>query len=78
MKNLPHFGDLFKFNEDKRIDIIGSYAMRDGKVVGFVVEDEKKANRYIKKLKEKFPMVKETGRFMLAGQVCVKVQKIRE
>jgi hypothetical protein len=43
------FTDLTDLPEDERIDIIGRNA-RDGAVVGFVVEDDAKADRYVKKL----------------------------
>jgi len=43
------FADLADLPEDDRIDIIGRTAS-DGQTVGFFVDDEAKADRYIKTL----------------------------
>lgn len=47
------FADLADLPEDARIEIIGK-AASDGAVVGFVVDDDNKADRYIRKLSEQF------------------------
>lgn len=46
------FADLADLPEDDRIDIIAQ-AARDGAIVGFVVEDDQKADRYVQKLRER-------------------------
>lgn len=46
--------------EGKRIHLIGTSVMRDKLAVGFVVEDEAKADRYIAKLKQQFPGIRVT------------------
>jgi hypothetical protein len=64
------FADIADFDEDKRIDMIGNATM-SGKqssaekplIIGFVVEDHAKADRYVKKLKEKFPTIRIIDRF---------------
>jgi len=43
------YADLADLPEDERIDIIGRTAA-GGQIVGFFVDDQKKAARYIKKL----------------------------
>lgn len=53
----PVFADLYKLPEDERIDMIGHFAVHERKVVGFMVEQEGKADRYIEKLKAKFPTI---------------------
>ncbi len=47
------FADLADLPEDERIAIIGQVAS-GGALVGFVVDDDDKADRYIKKLSERF------------------------
>lgn len=57
------YGSISHLTEAQRITMIGSYAMREGKVVGFVVEDDgAKGDRYIAALKTEFPNIKVTGR----------------
>ncbi len=49
------FADLADLPEDERIRIIGETAERNpGQRIGFVVDDEPKADRYIKKLTTRF------------------------
>ena len=43
------YADLYDLPEDQRIAIIGSTAA-EGSVVGFIVEDDAKADRYLEKL----------------------------
>ena len=59
--------------EDKRIDLIGHRVVDHKEQVGFVVEDDAKADRYISKLKAKFPsiVVKERLRGPVKGTVSV-------
>jgi len=50
-------------DEDKRIELIGHYAMEHKKTVGFLVDAEgvdgyEKADRYIRKLQEKWPGIR--------------------
>jgi hypothetical protein len=64
------FADIADFAEDTRIDMIGNATM-SGKqsssekplVIGFVVENHAKADRYVKKLQEKFPSIRIIDRF---------------
>jgi hypothetical protein len=70
-------GDL---EEDRRIEIIGHQAMVHHKVVGFITDCEgkdgwEKADRYVRKLKEKFPGIREMDRSKgpVPGTVAVKV-----
>jgi hypothetical protein len=59
-KPIP-YADLYNLEEDKRIDLIGHRATDHKEVVGFMVdrdgEDRSKGDRYIAKLKAKFPML---------------------
>lgn len=71
------FADLADLPEDRRIALIGQAAMA-GDVVAFVVDtDPGKADRYVRKLLEKFPELEEESRFTgpIAGAVTVKVRK---
>ena len=52
------FADLADLPEDERIGIIGHYVVDHGKVVGVCVEDEQsKIERYVAKVRERFPTV---------------------
>jgi hypothetical protein len=59
MSNPVPFVDLHDVQEDKRIDLIGHRAVDHKEIVGFMVdregEDRSKGDRYIAKLKAKFP-----------------------
>jgi len=63
------FIDAAGLEEDKRIDLIGKSIMegvpKDDKpfTAGVVVEDHIKADRYIDKLKVKFPMIRVIKKF---------------
>lgn len=59
------YADLHHVSEDDRIQTIGQKVMRDGLTCGFIVEDEAKADRYMAKLKEKFPGIVEEARTQL-------------
>ena len=76
------FADIADHDEDTRIDMIGKATM-SGKptsaekplIIGFVVEDHTKADRYVKKLQEKFPTIRIIDRFdgPIANTVTVRV-----
>ncbi len=68
------FADIADFDEDTRIDMIGKTVMSGPKssadkpvMAAFVVENDAKADRYIKKLQKKFPGIRVIDRF--AGPV---------
>ncbi|MDP2319590.1 MAG: hypothetical protein Q8O42_09670 [Acidobacteriota bacterium] len=67
------YADLAGMPEDDRIKVIAETAA-SGEVVGFVVEYEAKADRYIRKL-EKYPLVKVThrGPGPVTGTILVRV-----
>jgi hypothetical protein len=70
------FADIVDHDEDTRIDIIGHQAIDHKLIVGFVVEaDGQKADRYIRKLREKFPMIRviDKRRGPVAGTELVRV-----
>ena len=73
------FADIADFEEDKRIDIIGHRVTVHKEVVAFIVEDDVKADRYVHKLKEKFPTISETSRGPgpVEGTICVKVAELQ-
>ena len=68
------YADLGSLEEDKRIEIIGATAAL-GKTVAFIVENDAKADRYIKKLATRYPSVAVLQRFKgpVKGTVAVKV-----
>lgn len=67
------FIDLYTLSEADRIDLIGNAAV-NGAVVGFVVEDDEKADRYVKQLRERFQVhVIDRGPGPVANTVLVKV-----
>ena len=76
---MPHktpYADLGDLDEDSRIGIIGDTVMRLKQTVGFVTDVEPgKADRYIQKLKERFPGIVIISRFAgpTAHAVTVKV-----
>lgn len=47
------YADAFALPEDDRIELIGETAAA-GALVGVIVEDDAKADRYVKKLTERF------------------------
>lgn len=70
------FADISDHCEDERIRQIGQLAMGEKKVVGFITDKEKgKAERYIRKLKERFPGIRviHQGDGPVAETVLVKV-----
>lgn len=66
MSNKPKvLVDLYRLSEDERIEWIGEKTMRDSTAVFCVDHDrvEKgKADRYMRKLRERFPRVREVRR----------------
>ena len=71
-KRKPVFADLHSLTEDQRIDLVGRCVMM-GQTTGFLVEDDEKADRYIKKLTERFPGVQIGARGKVGTSVAVKV-----
>lgn len=73
----PRYVDLGDEQEDARIEAIGRSAMQGGSIA-FITDDEPgKADRYVAKLKAKFPQIIEVGRFNgpAPQTVTVKVRK---
>lgn len=70
----PRYADLADLPENKRIQIIGERAMK-GEVIAFVVEDDRKADRYLKKIANRFPKIVQLARVPgpIEGAVTVKV-----
>ena len=65
----PKYADLYSMTEDERIDFIGRSVMNtpatstDKPVMNaFIVEDDAKADRYIEKLRAKFPGIRVIDR----------------
>lgn len=66
---MPTYRDLADLKENDRIQIIGDLVMKPGAsntekpvTVAFVVENDEKADRYIKKLEKKFPGIRVVER----------------
>ena len=60
----PIYLDLGDFEEDQRIETIGRTVLEQHKTVAFVTDaDPGKADRYIRKLTERFPGLRVLGRF---------------
>jgi hypothetical protein len=60
---LPPFYDVSSLEEDRRIDLIGHGVVDHRKTIAFIVEDDgTKGDRYIQKLKEKFPLIEVIDR----------------
>lgn len=58
-----NYKDLGDHDEDERIRQIGEKTMREKLIVGFVTDDEEgKADRYIRKLQERFPGIRVIDR----------------
>lgn len=70
------FADLAALSEDERIDVIGRTVVELGKTVAVCVDSHPgKAARYIRKLRERFPMVVVLGQSdgPLPGVVTIRV-----
>jgi hypothetical protein len=52
------YADLADYPEDQRVEQIGHQAITNHLTVGFIVETEAKAKRYIEKLERKFPGIR--------------------
>jgi len=65
---VPTFSDFSKLPEDDRIDIIGKAVMSMGLTTAFVVDDDAKADRYMQKLKDRFPGIRELVRFKIPSK----------
>ena len=73
---MPPFKDIADNPEDERIREIGEKTMREKLVVGFITDSEAgKAERYIRKLTERFPGIRVIyrGDGPVAETVLVKV-----
>ena len=69
------YRDLGDEEEDERIRQIGEKTMNDKMIVGFVTDDEKgKADRYIEKLKKRFPGIRVIDRGNGPVEHCVWVK----
>ena len=67
------YSDIADRDEDERIDIIAHHAIQHPQVVGFVVETDEKADRYIRKLQEKYPAIQILSRGSLPDKGTVMV-----
>jgi hypothetical protein len=75
MKKPSGFADLASLPEDDRIDIIGRTVVEQGKTVAVCIDDQPaKVERYIRKMKERFPtaVVLDQRKGPVAGVVTVK------
>lgn len=70
---IPEYSDLKNLSEDERITLIGRAATVHKKIIGVIVDDQKKADRYIKKLTAQFPDIEIISQFPLAGSITIKV-----
>lgn len=69
--NKPYYQDLGDLDEDKRVDAIGHAVVAHQKTVAFIVDDDPgKADRYVRKLQEKFP-----GKIRVVGRGKGPVEK---
>lgn len=59
---MTFYADLASLPEDKRIEIMVTMVKSDHKTIAFIVEDKKKADRYIGKIMRRFPEVIIMGR----------------
>ena len=71
----PLYADLHDLSEDDRIKLIAETVLSAGMVTGFLVENDKKADRYIEKLRKRFPGVDILGKMRgpTKGIILVKV-----
>jgi hypothetical protein len=65
------FADLADLPEDERIAIIAETAQTQ--IVGFFVDDDAKADRYIRKLGTRVRVIERRPNFLVKGTVFVKV-----
>jgi hypothetical protein len=69
---LKAFADLADLPEDDRIQIIAE-SVEAGQVVGFFVDDDAKADRYIRKLGTRVRVIERKANVLVKGTVFVKV-----
>lgn len=70
------YADLHTLSEDERIGVIGRSVMEQGMTVGVCVDDiAGKAERYARKLRERFPgiVILETTKGPTKGVVTIRV-----
>lgn len=75
-KKRPQYVELSGEPEDERIEVIGRVVMENNKTIAFMTDaDPGKADRYIKKLKQRFPGIRVIERLNgpTRGVVTVKV-----
>lgn len=81
MNRVP-FQDISVLKEDDRIALIGKTVMEEPssladkpRIIGFFVDNDEKADRYIKKLKELYPTIRiiDSNHYDSAGTVLVRV-----
>lgn len=74
---MREFRDVADLPEDERIDIIGRTASRTSGLVGFIVDDEAKADRYIAKLLAAYPLLRvvDRGPGPVASTVLVRISQ---
>jgi hypothetical protein len=65
------FADIADLPEDERIRIIAETAAHS--IVGFFVDDDAKADRYIKKLGDRVRVIERKSDVLVNGTVFVKV-----
>jgi hypothetical protein len=68
---LPPFYDVSSLEEDRRIDLLGHRAVDHREIIAFITDDDgthSKGDRYIRKLKEQFPLIEVIDR--TAGPVA--------
>lgn len=68
---MKSFADLADLPEDDRIRIIAETAQTQ--IVGFFVDDDKKADRYIRKLGNRVRLIERKSDVLVKGTVFVKV-----
>jgi len=66
--------DLKALAEDDRIATIARTVLQLGKSVGFLVDDDAKADRYCAKLTERFPEITVAARLPMQGGILVRVE----
>lgn len=65
--------DLHSLSEDERISVLGQQATtHPGEILAFFVEDDPKADRYIRKLQASFPKIRIIDRTPSMGTVLVR------
>lgn len=75
---MTSYADLADYPEDTRIEAIGKAASA-GNLVAFVVDDDEKADRYIKLLLERFKVrVADRGAGPVANTVMVRIGPLRD